>query len=114
MSSTLSALLLILAFGCAFPLAGQDVDARAMQFRALMRSSPRLPMKMGEFHVQLPGSDQAIEFVSSLAIDSKGVIYLFQRGLKADPVIAVNQEGKTLRSWGRGLYKIPHAIRIDA
>jgi DNA-binding beta-propeller fold protein YncE len=51
--------------------------------------------------------------VSSVAVDAHGVIYLLQRGDKADPVIAVNREGKVLRSWGKGLYKIPHSVRID-
>jgi DNA-binding beta-propeller fold protein YncE len=51
--------------------------------------------------------------VSSVATDGRGVIYLLQRGDKADPVIAVNREGRVLRSWGKGMYKIPHSIRID-
>ena len=52
--------------------------------------------------------------VSWLARDSKtGVTWLIQRGDKADPVIAVDKEGRVLRSFGKGLYKIPHAIRLD-
>ena len=46
-------------------------------------------------------------------IDSKGLIYILQRGADADPVIAVDRQGRIVRSWGRGLYKIPHSIRID-
>ena len=38
--------------------------------------------------------------VSSVAMDKSGVIYVLQRGDKADPVIAVDKQGKTLRSWG--------------
>ncbi len=52
--------------------------------------------------------------VSWLARDSKtGVTWLIQRGDKAEPVIAVDNEGRVLRSFGKGLYKIPHAIRLD-
>ena len=51
--------------------------------------------------------------VSWVALDGKGTVYLLQRGEKADPVLAVDHEGKILRSWGKGLYKIPHSIRID-
>ncbi len=51
--------------------------------------------------------------VSSVAMDKNGTIYLLQRGDKADPVIAVDASGKVLRSWGKGLYKIPHSIRVD-
>jgi len=51
--------------------------------------------------------------VSSVAIDRTGVIYVLQRGDKADPVIAVDKEGKTLRSFGKGMFTIPHSVRID-
>ena len=50
---------------------------------------------------------------SSVAVDSKGLIYILQRGSDADPVIVVDRQGRIVRSWGRGLYKIPHSIRID-
>lgn len=51
--------------------------------------------------------------VSSVSLDKTGTIYELQRGDKADPVLVLDREGKILRSWGKGLYKIPHAIRID-
>jgi len=51
--------------------------------------------------------------VSSVAIDRGGVIYVLQRGDKADPVIAVDKEGKTLRSWGKGMFTVPHSVRVD-
>ena len=103
----------IIAIALAFPLRSRDANVRAQQFRELMQKSPRLPLTMTDFRVQPPSKDWAIEFVSSLTVDQDGVIYLFQRGLKADPIIAVNREGKILRSWGRGMFKIPHSIRVD-
>jgi DNA-binding beta-propeller fold protein YncE len=51
--------------------------------------------------------------VSSIAVDRSGTIYLLQRGDKADPVVAVDRSGRVLRSWGKGMYTIPHSIRID-
>jgi len=51
--------------------------------------------------------------VSSIAADSHGLFYLLHRGDKADPIEVVNQEGRVLRSWGKGLYKTPHSIAID-
>jgi DNA-binding beta-propeller fold protein YncE len=36
-----------------------------------------------------------------------------QRGDKADPVVVLNRDGKVLRSWGKGMYTMPHAIRVD-
>ena len=50
---------------------------------------------------------------SSVAVDRNGLIYVLQRGSDADPVIVVDRQGRVVRSWGRGLYKIPHSIRID-
>ncbi len=74
---------------------------------------PRLPLERTVFAIQAPSAGWKLEMVSSVASDRHGVIYLLQRGDKADPVIAVNREGRVLRSWGKGLYKIPHSIRID-
>ena len=51
--------------------------------------------------------------VSSVAVGSDGVIYILQRGDKADPVIAINRDGRVLRSWGRGMFTVPHGIRVD-
>ena len=51
--------------------------------------------------------------VSSIAADGNGAIYVLHRGDKSDPVEVFNQEGRVLRSWGKGLYKTPHSIRID-
>jgi DNA-binding beta-propeller fold protein YncE len=51
--------------------------------------------------------------VSSVAADRDGAIYVFQRGDQADPVIVVNTEGRLLRSWGRGMFQVPHSIRVD-
>lgn len=51
--------------------------------------------------------------VSSIAIDRKGSVYLLHRGDKADPVIVLDHTGRVLRSWGKGLYKTPHSIRVD-
>lgn len=51
--------------------------------------------------------------VSWGAVDAKGVVYLLQRGDKADPIVAADRDGHVLRSWGKGMYTMPHAIRID-
>ena len=89
------------------------LEAQAAELRALVEQAPRLALERTQFAIQPPGAGWALEMVSSVAVDTKGVIYLLQRGDKADPVIAVNREGRVLRSWGKGLYKIPHSIRID-
>ena len=56
---------------------------------------------------------QSMGTVSSVAAGRDGVIYILQRGDKADPVIVINRDGRVLRSWGRGMFTVPHGIRVD-
>jgi DNA-binding beta-propeller fold protein YncE len=72
---------------------------------ALAQDAPRLPLE------QVPLN--SVGTVSSVAIDRSGAIYVLQRGDKADPVIAVDKQGKTLRSWGKGMFTVPHSVRVD-
>jgi DNA-binding beta-propeller fold protein YncE len=51
--------------------------------------------------------------VSAVATDSNGLVYVFQRGPKADPVVVFDAKGKFVRSWGKGLFGNPHGLRID-
>ena len=75
-------------------------------FALQAQDAPRLPLE------QVPLN--TVGTVSSVAIDRSGVIYVLQRGDKADPVIAVDKEGKTLHSWGKGMFTVPHSVRIDS
>jgi DNA-binding beta-propeller fold protein YncE len=85
-----------------------DAGSQAIaELRAYVQNAPPLALERTEFAVAAP-----VGMVSSVAVDARGTIYLLQRGDKADPVIAVDREGRVLRSWGKGLYKIPHSIRV--
>jgi DNA-binding beta-propeller fold protein YncE len=91
-----------------------DAGAQAMtELRRLVQTAPPLELQHTEFTVQPPDKGWELGMVSSVAMDGSGAIYLLQRGDKADPVIVVDRSGKILRSWGKGLYKIPHSIRVD-
>jgi sugar lactone lactonase YvrE len=98
------------------------LDAQAAELRALVQRAPQLALKKVEVKLQPPTPDFGIGFPSSVAMDSSGLIYILQRHEEpgrppvrgnADPVVVVNRDGKVLRSWGKGMFKIPHAIRID-
>ncbi|MBI2928401.1 MAG: 6-bladed beta-propeller [Verrucomicrobia bacterium] len=52
--------------------------------------------------------------VSAVATDAAGEVYVFQRGVKADPILVFDGKGKFLRSWGKGLFGNPHGLRVDA
>lgn len=101
---------------CLLPLHAQTTEAGAKaiaELRTVVQTGAPLDLHRTEFSIQAPSEGWALGMVSSAVVDRTGTIYLLQRGDKADPVIAVDLTGKVLRSWGKGLYKIPHSIRID-
>src|SRR4029077_16457600 len=103
-----------LSLFCCLSLFAQDGgDSHATQLHALLNRAPRLALTRTPLPVHPPGKGWELGMVSWVAMDRKGVIYLLQRGNKADPVIALNREGTVLHSWGRGMYIMPHALRID-
>lgn len=76
-------------------------------------AAPRLNFKTDERTLRPLKPGWAVEMVSSVAAGNNGMIYVLQRGPDADPVLAVNSQGRTKYSWGAGLYAIPHSIRVD-
>jgi hypothetical protein len=88
-------------------------DAAELALRARVDAAPRLPFEATALTVTPPAPDFALGMVSWVASTADGTTYLLQRGDKADPVIAVDRNGTVLRSWGKGLYVMPHAIRVD-
>ncbi len=91
--------------------AAQSKEAAAV--RAAILATPELPFVGTEFVARSAGEGWESGMISWVALDKAGTIYELQRGDKADPVLVLDREGKILRSWGKGLYQIPHAIRID-
>jgi len=78
----------------------------------MLRDTPRLAVEEVPL-AALMANASSLGTVSSVAADGGGVIYVLQRGDKADPVIAVDREGRILRSWGKGMYTVPHSVRVD-
>jgi hypothetical protein len=76
-------------------------------------AAPGLPLEQTPLTATLP-EGSILGTVSSVAEGPDGIIYVLQRGDKADPVIAVNRAGKVVRSWGKGMFTVPHGIRVDA
>ena len=88
-------------------------EATTPELRARIEASPILPFKGVHFAARPPANGWESGAISWVAVNSKGTIYEIQRGDKADPIVVLNRDGKVLRSWGKGDYKIPHSIRID-
>jgi streptogramin lyase len=74
--------------------------------------APRLTRERAALAERMPNA-ASLGTVSSVAAGRDGTIYVLQRGDKADPVIAVDREGRVLRSWGKGMFTVPHSVRID-
>src|SRR5258708_2651853 len=94
------------------PLVAQNTPEAAADLKARIEATPELPFSGTHFAAQAAGAGWESGMVSWLALDKNGVIYELQRGDKADPVLVLDREGKVLRSWGKGTYKIPHSIRL--
>jgi len=103
---------LLTSFLC-LAIRAQDADAtRAAQLRILLNNTPRLAVEEVPMAAKMANA-ASLGIVSSIASDRNGVIYILQRGDKADPVIALDREGRVLRTWGKGMFTVPHSIRID-
>jgi DNA-binding beta-propeller fold protein YncE len=107
---------LLIPLAACFIVQAQEKGAadKAAQLQALLKDAPNLPLEKVPVAIQSPAAGWVLGRVSSVTMDRNGVIYVLQRGDKADPVIAVNHAGKVLRSWGKGMFRIPHTIRADA
>jgi hypothetical protein len=88
-------------------------EEQAAELRELVVTSPRLPRKAIPLMVQVPSPDWDSDYISSVAVGRNGLVYLLHRNPKLDPIVALDAHGKIVRSWGQGLYKNPHSIRLD-
>lgn len=92
-------------------LAAQDPAAQAL--KALVARTPKLALDKTTFKVQPPQKDWELGFASAVAMSKHGLLYVLHRSEKTDPVLVVDREGRVVRSWGKGMFQIPHSIRID-
>jgi sugar lactone lactonase YvrE len=96
----------------ASPLQQAKVEMTA-KLKARLATTPVLALTASKLAVQMPDG-QEMGSVAWVCYDAKTrLTWILQRGDKADPVIAVDAAGKVVHSFGRGLYTIPHAIRVD-
>src|SRR6516165_10087988 len=89
------------------------MEAQNNELRAIVQGGSKLPMELTPMRLQGQDPNALAGVVSWVASDRNGLIYLIQRGDKLDPVIVMDGKGNVLRSWGKGMYTMPHAIRVD-
>jgi len=92
---------------------GITPEAYAAELREIIRQAPLVPLASSRIMVSPPSVGWALGMVSWLVTDREGLIYLLQRGDKADPIVVLDRQGRVVRSWGKGLYQTPHSIRLD-
>ncbi len=89
------------------------MQAQNAELHNIVQKAKKLPLELRPLRLQDQAPDALAGVVSWVASDKNGLIYLIQRGDKLDPVLVMDQKGKLLRSWGKGMYTMPHGIRID-
>jgi len=50
--------------------------------------------------------------VTGVDVDAQDNVYVFQRS-ESKPIEVFDRDGKLLRSWGDGMFKTPHFLRVD-
>jgi DNA-binding beta-propeller fold protein YncE len=88
-----------------------DPAARDAKLRALVEAAPPLPHRRVDITLSPP---QSLASISAVAADAAGNLLILQRGTEAPPIIVANPEGRVLRSFGEGLFRRPHSIRVDS
>src|ERR1022692_3349285 len=111
----LSARLTGIALAASLAVYAQDNlgEMKAKQLQALLKQAPQLPLRKVTVTIQAASADFIPGRIVSVTMDRRGVAYVLHRGNRADPVIAVDRNGKVLRSWGKGMFHIPHSIKVD-
>jgi len=88
--------------------------ADSLALRAIAKDTPILPGQI----IDVPVSPALIG-PSAVAAGKDGTIYALHRPSEAnppqdgDPIVVIDPKGKILRSFGKGMYTIPHGIKID-
>jgi DNA-binding beta-propeller fold protein YncE len=88
-------------------------EKQAAALKALVEKAPKSRLVKTRIANPVIGPGREVGYPSSVTMDDAGLIYVLQRGEKADPVLVISRDGKLVRSWGKGLFQIPHSIRID-
>ena len=105
---TITRLIVLLIFLTAMPLPAQDPGADLL--RRLTKPLPLLRVDRVELK---PIPSLTFEGISAIATDAQGNIFVLHRPIDGDPIVVLDPKGRVLRSWGKGMFKIPHGIRLD-
>ena len=82
---------------CAQNANAPDLEAQAAALRVLLEKAPKAALDRVQIKIQAPGPGWEIGYPSAVTMDDAGTIFVLHRGDKADPVLAVNRDGKIVR-----------------
>jgi sugar lactone lactonase YvrE len=92
---------------------GREGGGRAPVVHTLA-AGPDLGFSFDEAPLSLPAGMEFAASVAGIAINSKGHIIVYQRAEAGKPMmLEFDQHQKFVRSWGEGIAKRPHGMRID-
>lgn len=97
--SLLSTLIIALVASSATPGVAQEVKPAAVPEYRLVPDWPKPPATL------------RLGAISGVAIDSQDRVFVLQRA--EPPVLVFNRAGEFVMSWGQGMLKTPHGLRID-
>jgi hypothetical protein len=98
------------------PIHEADAESQpqiASDLASRIESTPTLPFRAQYLAARATAPNFASGMVSSVAVGRDGLIYEFQRGDKANPILVLAPDGSIVRSWGARNYTLPHSIRLD-
>jgi outer membrane protein assembly factor BamB len=90
------------------PRAASSADSD--ELHAILQDVPQLPVERVELDVH---PRMTFAKISAVTTDRHGNIYIIHRPPEGDPIVVLDPHGNFVRSWGKGLFTMPHGIRID-
>ena len=86
--------------------------AAAATLALCFAQTPPAPYHLVEQWAQLPPGMTKWGPATGVDVDAHDNVYVFQRD-DTRPILAFDRDGKFLRSWGQGLIKTAHFLRVD-
>lgn len=100
--------MVVMLFCLSGPALAQDPDSDRL--RDLTKRVRELAVERIELKVR---PSMTLEGISAVSADKQGNLYVIHRPANGDPVVVLDPQGRILHSWGKGMFRIPHSIRVD-
>lgn len=103
---------LFVLFGLFVSAAPGAQDSEPRDVRARLEQVPLLAVKRIEIDLD---PSLVLGRVSAVAVDAAGGIHVLHRPEDdaIDPVLVLDEDGELIRSFGAGMFELPHGIRVD-